>query len=70
MGFICLRSHKNFSLKEVSCLAGILHYNFDLNCVIQDHVGYPVIYIGAKDYPKLVRIVKPYFHPLFFYKLK
>lgn len=61
---------KSFSLKEVSCLAGILHYNFNLNCVIQDHVGYPVIYIGAKEYPKFVKIVKPHFHPSFLYKLK
>jgi hypothetical protein len=54
---------KGYTFKEVTILAGILHYCFDLHCIIQNHVGYPVIYIPAKHFPKFVRIVKPYLAP-------
>ena len=60
---------KGFSFTETYHLAGMLHYNFNLYCTVQNHSGQPVIHITAKSVPRFIAIVKPYFHSDMFYKL-
>lgn len=57
------------SFLDVYKLAGILHYNFGLECTVQNHSGKPVIYVTAKSMPLFISIVKPHFYPGFLYKL-
>ena len=60
---------KGFTFLEVYKLARILHYNFGLECTVQNHSGMPVIYIVANSIPLFVSIVKPHFYSGFLYKL-
>jgi len=60
---------KGFAFREAYMLAGMLHYNFDLYCNVQNHKGQPVIYITAESMGKFTAIVKPHFHKDMLYKL-
>lgn len=60
---------KAYSFNEAYLLAGILHYNFKLDCSVQNHKNTPVINIKAKSMPLFRAIVLPYFHPSMTYKL-
>jgi hypothetical protein len=62
---------KAYTFNEVYLLAGILHYNFNLNCNVQNHKNTPVINIKAIFIPlfKIKTLVYPYFHPSMTYKL-
>jgi hypothetical protein len=58
-----------YSFNEAYLLAGILHYNFNLDCSVQNHKNTPVINIKAKSMPLFRVIVIPYFHSNMTYKL-
>lgn len=60
---------KAYTFKEVYLLVGILHYNFNLSCTVQNHKNTPVINIKAESMPRFRALVLPYFHPSMTYKL-
>jgi len=60
---------KAYTFNEAYLLAGILHYNFNLICSVQNHSNMPVINIKAESMPIFRRIVLPHFHPIMTYKL-
>ena len=61
---------KGFNFKDAYSLEGMLHYQFDLICTVQNHKGMPVIYITSKSMPLFISLVSPHFHPSMMYKLK
>ncbi len=60
---------KAYTFNEAYLLAGILHYNLNLYCSVQNHKNTPVINIKAKSMPLFKALVLPYFHPSMTYKL-
>jgi hypothetical protein len=61
---------KGFTFDEVYLLSGILHYQFGLITTVQNHDGYPVIYITRKSMNIFINLVKPHFHRSIMYKLE
>lgn len=59
----------SFTVKDVVRLINVLIIKYGLDCTIQNHHGKPRIYIKAKSIDQLRVIVKPYMHPIFYYKL-
>jgi hypothetical protein len=60
---------KAYTFNEAYLLASMLHYNFNLDCSVQNHKNTPVINIKAKSMPLFRALVLPYFHPTMTYKL-
>lgn len=60
---------KGFTFSEVYLVVGMLHYQFSLNCSVQNHEGRPVIYIKKDSMNKFKNLVLPHFHPSMLYKL-
>lgn len=60
---------KAYTFNEAYLLAGILHYNLNLNCSVQNYKNTPVINIKAESMPLFRALVLPYFHPSMTYKL-
>lgn len=60
---------KAYTFYEAYLLAGILHYNFNLICSVQNHGNTPVINIRAESMPLFRKLVLPHFHPSMTYKL-
>jgi LAGLIDADG DNA endonuclease family len=60
---------KAYTFNEAYLLAGILHYNFNLNCSVQNHKNTPVINIKAESMSRFKSLVLPHFHPSMTYKL-
>jgi hypothetical protein len=60
---------KGFTYAEVYKLVAMLHYQFQLNCTVQNHESMPVIYIRTESMPRFVELVRPHFHQDMMYKL-
>jgi hypothetical protein len=59
----------SFNLSDVQKLAKLLQENFNLAITIRKKNNYNIIYIHAKSIPIIIKLVKPYMHSTFFYKL-
>jgi hypothetical protein len=63
-------TNHSFTLDEVILLQNSLKEYYDLESNIHIYKNYqPRLYITTKSVPKMVDIVKPYFHEKFYYKI-
>lgn len=60
---------KRFTYNETYLLVSMLHYNFKLECTVQNHDGMPVIYIKAQSMRLFRSLVTPHFCESMMYKL-
>lgn len=63
----CIFSSCSFTIEEQQILADILLKKFDLHFNLGKHDN--SMYLQAKDFPKFVRLIKPYVIPSMQYKL-
>lgn len=63
----CILSSCSFTLEEQQILADILLEKFDLHFNLGKHDN--SMYLQAKDFPKFVKLIKPYVIPSMQYKL-
>lgn len=59
----------SFTIDDVVKLMNVLIIRYRLDCTIRFHYGKPIIYIRANSMDTLRAIVKPYMHPIFYYKI-